>query len=451
MTGVFIYTFGLKAKLSRAGATRAMNTETTVSKREIVEKKKEFLKDAVRPPAAVTKRGILDRLFTLLFGGFVYPQIWEDPEVDLKGLQLNSSSRIMTIASGGCNIMNYLTESPEAVRAIDLNPAHVSLARLKIAAVKHLPDYESFFLFFGHADDKRNIENYDKYIAPHLDAFSRKYWEGRTITGQRRINYFTKNLYQFGLLGRTISFVHILAKIYGVDVREVLGAKTMQEQKEIFDRTIGPLFEKKIVKRLLNLPVSYYGLGIPPAQYEELKRNAGGDMAGLIKSRVERLACGFPIDDNYFAWQAFGKSYDKVNKKAIPRYLQEQNYEKVKECADRVEVHHTSIAAFLQSQQAESLDRYVFLDAQDWMNKQQLNALWSEVMRTAKPNSRVIFRTAAEESPLPNALPAEMLGKWAYNEAECREMVARDRSSIYGGFHVYTLQGAAESVQKKAA
>src|SRR5690606_15104262 len=124
-----------------------------------------------------------------MFRGFVYPQIWEDPEVDLDALKIDKDSRIMTIASGGCNVMNYLTESPAKIKAIDLNPAHVALTRLKLTALKHLPDYESFFLFFGHAKDKRNIENYDKYIAPNLDSFSRNYWDGWSFPHGRRINY----------------------------------------------------------------------------------------------------------------------------------------------------------------------------------------------------------------------------------------------------------------------
>lgn len=404
-----------------------------------------FLKDAVQPDSAVSKRGILDRLFTFFFRGFVYPQIWEDPEVDLEGLKIDSKSRILTIASGGCNIMNYLTAGPDAVRAVDLNPAHVALARLKIAAIKHLPDYESFFLFFGHADDKRNIENYDRYIAPHLDDFSRKHWEGRTLFDGRRINYFTKNIYQFGLLGRFISVVHLLAKIYGVDPREILTAKNQAEQKAIFDRTLGPLFDKKAVKWLCNMPVSLYGLGIPPAQFDELSKAANGDMAALLKARLEKLACGFPIEDNYFAWQAFGRGYDRVNKKAIPRYLQPEHYETVKKAAERVEIHHTTLTSFLQSQRPESLDCFVFLDAQDWMNDAQMTDLWRAVMRTAAPGARVIFRTAGDISPLPRALPREMLAKWSYDEAACREMAERDRSSIYGGFHVYTLTGANSS------
>lgn len=403
--------------------------------------KDELLNKAVIDNKITSKRGFLERLFTFVFRGFVYPQIWEDPEVDLTALKLTKDSHIMTIASGGCNVMNYMTEKPERISAIDLNPAHVALTRLKITAIKHLPDYESFFLFFGHADDKQNIKNYEQYIRPNLDTFSRKYWDSWSLFRGRRINYFRKNLYQFGLLGRFIGAVHILSKIYGENPREILKAKNIKEQGEIFDRTLGPVFEKKFVRALCNMPPTLYGLGIPPSQFDELKKSANGDVAELLKHRLRRLAVDFPIEDNYFAWQAFGLGYDRKNKKAIPRYLSEKNYALLKDATDSVEVHHTSITGFLQSQPENSIDCYVFLDAQDWMNNDQLNELWREVTRTAKPGARIIFRTAGEESPLTNALTQDILGKFHYDPSESIKAVAKDRSSIYGGFHVYTLGG----------
>ena len=150
----------------------------------------------------LTKRGILDRMFTMAFKGFVYPQIWEDPEVDLEALQLTPESRVFTIASGGCNILNYLTERPASIQAVDLNPAHVALTRLKLTALKQLPDHETFFRFFGHADERENKRVYFRDLAPHLDAETRAYWSKRGLRG-RRIDMFTRNVYEFGLLGRS--------------------------------------------------------------------------------------------------------------------------------------------------------------------------------------------------------------------------------------------------------
>ena len=81
----------------------------------------------------------------------------------------------------------------------------------------------------------------------------------------------------------------------------------------------------------------------------------------------------------------------------------------------------------------------MLLDAQDWMTDEVLDRLWREITRTARPGARVIFRTAAEESLLPGRVTPEVLARWSYDPARCRAMTERDRSSIYGGFHLYSL------------
>ena len=425
-----------------------MLTDTRTAEQETVANK-DLLKKAVHENKATSKRGFQERMFTMAFSGFVYPQIWEDPEVDIPAMKIDDTTRIMTICSGGCNMMNYLTESPAQVTAIDLNPHHVALGRLKLAALKHLPDYESFFLFFGCADDPKNIENYDKYIAPNLDKYTRDYWEKIAPPHGRRINLFKKNIYRYGLLGKFIGMVHLVSKIYGQNPADILKAKSMEEQKQIFDRTLGPLFDKKFVKMMCDKPESLYGLGIPPSQFDELNESARGDMASLLKARLERMACQFPIEDNYFAWQAFGRGYDRENRRAVPRYLKEENYETLKANANKAQVVHSTITDFLDAQGPESFDCYVFLDAQDWMNDEQLNDLWEAVLRSATDGARVIFRTAGDESPLTNGLKDENLSPWDYDASLAAPRNEQDRSSIYGGFHTYTLNR--KNAKKKAA
>lgn len=430
-----------------------MSADTQIIQHNETVADKELLKKAVlgNDNKVTSKRGFQERMFTLAFSGFVYPQIWEDPEVDIPAMKIDETSRIMTICSGGCNMMNYLTENPASVTAIDLNPHHVALGRLKVAALKHLPDYESFFLFFGCADDPKNIENYDKYIAPNLDKYTREYWEKFTLRHGRRINMFKKNIYRFGLLGKFIGAVHLVSKIYGTSPRELVKAKSMEEQKAIFDRTLGPLFNKKFVKLMCGKPESLYALGIPPAQFDELNESAKGDMASLLKARLERMACQFPIEDNYFAWQAFNRGYDREHKRAVPRYLKPENYEALKTNANKASVEHTTITEYLDAKGENSVDVFVFLDAQDWMNDEQLNDLWSGVLRSASDGARVIFRTAGNESPLTEGLVKENLSPWDYDPSLAAPRNEQDRSSIYGGFHTYTLDRSKIKKSKKAA
>lgn len=88
-----------------------------------------------------------------------------------------------------------------------------------------------------------------------------------------------------------------------------------------------------------------------------------------------------------------------------------------------------------------TLDGYVLLDAQDWMTDDQKRALWTEITRTARPGARVIFRTAGPESAIAGILPDAMAGLWHYEAEASKAHTDRDRSSIYGGFHLYVHRG----------
>ncbi len=398
------------------------------------------LKQAVRRHQSLSREGLLERLFERLFRGLVYTQIWEDPEVDLEALALEPGSRVVAIASGGCNVLSYLTADPESITALDLSLAHVALNRLKLVAASRLPSWEMFYRFFGAADAEANIAAYERLIAPWLDAPSRHYWEGRSLQqwGRQRISIFARNAYRHGVLGRFIGLAHAVARAYGVDLRGLLSARTLEEQREFFESTLAPLFDKRAVRWATANRLSLYGLGIPPAQYESLA--GGSDMRHVLRARVERLACGFSLDDNYFAWQAFGRSYAGDASGPLPPYLRREHFDEVRARVHRVEVLNRSITEYLAGCPDASRDRYVLLDAQDWMTDAQLDALWREITRTARSGARVIFRTAAEPSLLPGRLAPALLERWDYRAEASRALTGRDRSAIYGGFHLYVLK-----------
>jgi S-adenosylmethionine-diacylglycerol 3-amino-3-carboxypropyl transferase len=398
------------------------------------------LRQAVHRHKPVSRQGIQERLFTLAFSGLVYPQIWEDPVVDLDALKLQPGERLIAIASGGCNVLSYLAAAPVSITAIDLNPAHVALNKLKLAALLHLPHYAAFCRFFAEADGRQNIDAYFSYLRPHLDEATRKYWESRDRLGRRRIGYFGSNVYRHGLLGGFIGAGHLLARMHGANPRRLLSAKCRGEQRRIFESELAPLFKKRHIRWLLDRPSALFGLGIPPSQFAALK-GTETSMADVLQARLKRLACDFDLADNYFAWQAFGRRYASGGGGPLPPYLQRENFGVLRSRSGGVTVVHASLTEHLARQPAGSLDAYVLLDAQDWMTDAQLNALWTEIVRTAKPGARVIFRTAGEETILPGRVAEPILARFSYDREACRRWTAKDRSSIYGGFHLYVLNG----------
>ncbi len=400
--------------------------------------KNERLRKAVHRHKAVSREGIQERLFTLAFSGLVYPQIWEDPVVDMEALELKDGEKLVAIASGGCNILSYLTEADVQITAIDLNPAHIALNKLKLTAAQKLPGYAAFHRFFAEADASENVRAYFTYLQPHLDEQTKKYWESRDKLGRRRVGYFGRNLYRHGLLGTFIGAGHMLARMHGANPRKLLRAKSLSEQRQIFDRELAPLFEKRHIRWLMNKPSALFGLGIPPSQFEALKGKEG-HMAEVLRARLERLACDFDLQDNYFAWQAFGRRYASGGSGPLPPYLQKEKYETLRARAGNIEVVHASFTEYLSRQDESSVDGYVLLDAQDWMTDEQLTDLWREISRTIRPGGRVIFRTAGEETILPGRVPDEILNRFSYDEEAGRAWTLKDRSSIYGGFHAYKL------------
>jgi S-adenosylmethionine-diacylglycerol 3-amino-3-carboxypropyl transferase len=399
------------------------------------------LSKAVHRAHAMSWQGFLERLFTLAFRGLVYPQIWEDPDVDMRALSLGPTSRVITIASGGCNVMSYLVADPKEIVAVDLNRAHIALTRLKLASLRHLPTYDAYYRFVGAADEKANIAAYERFLRDRIDPETRAYWESRDILGRRRISLFARDIYRHGLFGHFIGFGHLVAKLYGVDPKHMVRARTLGEQRAFFDASLAPLFEKRFVRWATSLKLSLYGLGIPPAQYEALATAGSGGMASVLKQRLERLACAFPLSENYFAWQAFARSYETGEAASLPPYLGRENFAALRDRADRVKIVHRSFTEQLESEKAASLDGYVLLDAQDWMTDAQLNALWREITRTARSGARVIFRTAAEPTILPGRVEDSILARWTYEAKDSLAFTRQDRSSTYGGFHLYRFAG----------
>ncbi|MBP2549015.1 S-adenosylmethionine-diacylglycerol 3-amino-3-carboxypropyl transferase [Neorhizobium galegae] len=396
------------------------------------------LKTALLQHKALSKSGFSERLFGLLFSGLVYPQIWEDPDVDMAGMELAAGHSIVTIGSGGCNMLAYLSRSPRSIDVVDLNPHHIALNRLKLQAFAALPAHADVVRFLATENARTNGRAFDLFIAPKLDETTRAYWQKRSLTGRRRISVFERNIYRTGLLGRFIAAGHLLARLHGVNLTEMATMGSLREQRQFFDTRIAPLFDKPLIRWLTSAKSSLFGLGIPPQQYDELASLAAdGSIAPVLRQRLEKLACHFPLRDNYFAWQAFVRRYALPHEGSLPTYLKAEHYRTIRNNVSRVAVHHETFTDLLSHKAAGTVDRYVLLDAQDWMNDRQLNDLWAEISRTAAPGARVIFRTAAEKSIIEGRLSPAIRDQWRYLDVRSQELNLQDRSAIYGGFHIY--------------
>jgi len=400
-----------------------------------------LLNRAVRHAPRFSKQAIQERLFVAWFNGLVYNQIWEDPDVDAAALQLGSHSRILTISSAGCNVLNYLVHRPASITAVDLNRHHLSVTRLKIACMEHLPTDEAMFRFWGEANDPRNIDAFMEHIAPRLDAQTREYWCKRRLGGRARIEAFATGFYRRSRLGRLLGVIHGSLRAVGRDPRRVLDLRDDSQAVEAaFERMFGPLFDNAALGWLSNSPLSVFNLGIPPEQFRVMRdESLSGTLLLEYRERVHRLLCRWSLNDNYFAWQALARRYDTERRQAVPPYLKTEHRDTIRDGLGVVSTRLISTIDYLERAEPGAHNAFIFLDSQDWMTPEMIARQWAQIARVGSPGSRIIFRTAGASSPIENALPADLLARFEYHAAASREFHRQDRSAIYGGFHLYTL------------
>lgn len=395
-----------------------------------------LIADAVRNSRGRDEATIWDTLFAFWFRRLVYTQIWEDPEADMAALQLAPDAQIVTISSGGCNALSYLSAKPEHVYAVDLNEAHLALLKLKLAGLRALPDYRDFWRFFGEGASPANGALYRDRLRPLLDAESRAYWDARDLLGRPRFGYFTNGFYRHGALGRFIGAAHGLARLAGIDLDALLMADRAAPARQKALAKLHRLFHSPLARLLTRTPALLFSLGIPPQQRTLL----GGDqpLNEVLHQRLLALIDGHPNDTNYFAWQALRRSYAGPGDKCLPPYLQQSRYAHTASRAALVTPVHANLRVFLESLPARQIDAVVLLDSQDWMAPDEIRALWDAIDRAGHDGVRVIFRTAGATSPLDHPEHAPLRLSWQRDAERSALGLAQDRSGIYGGFHLYT-------------
>ena len=395
----------------------------------------QLIADAVRNSRGEGEATVWDRLFAFWFRRLVYTQIWEDPVADLAALQLPLGSTIVTISSGGCNALSYLTARPAQVYAVDLNEAHLSLLKLKLAGIRALSGYADFWQFFGEAASPANAGLYRERLRPLLDAEARAYWDKRNIVGRPRHAFFTDGFYRHGMLGRFIGLAHLLAKVAGIDLSALLNGEPDSRQRIEALNRLDRMFHSPLARLITGTPALLFSLGIPPQQRALL----GGDapLNEVLHQRLLRLINGHPNETNYFAWQALHRAYPGPGDRCLPPYLQACQFERMRNGAGLIIPVYANLRRFLESLPAREVDAVILLDSQDWMAPEEICALWNAIDRTGSDNVRVIFRTAGVESPLESAELASLRQIWHRDEERSAVGFAQDRSGIYGGFHCY--------------
>lgn len=324
----------------------------------------------------------------------VYNQSWEDGYVDLAALALGPGQRLLTIASGGCNILHFALTGAEVV-ALDRNPAQVALTEVKVAAARQLPLERFRRLFSTGRDPEGDLSRLDLSFRTRRLVLGRRWFRGR-------------GLYAAGLFGLACALLRRWVRMCGAAdaVEATFRAKDLDSQATAW-RIVRGRIRGPAGRAILATPFPLLAFGVPIRAWREVP---GGSAA--FADWVDAALTQLPARENWFWQRAFLDEY----RTATPPYLKSDMGS-----LGPVQTQVAELGVFLAASPPGAFDAAALLDATHWIRPERRPAVWRGLYRALRPGARVTLRRFTESSGAPVALFGEI------------PLEAMDRTGCYAG------------------
>lgn len=328
---------------------------------------------------------------------YIYAFTWEDPREDAKILNLTSEDTVLAITSACDNILAYasLPNPPKRIHGVDLNPFQGHLAELKLAASRCLT-YEQIWSLFGEGKINNFKELLLSQLAPHLSSNAFQYW---LVEGETTFDVNGYGLYDTGSTRWALRLARYIFKVFGLTkrVEELCKARTIREQKQIWDKYIRPaLFNPIVGKLLVGNPIFLWkALGVPANQ---AKMMGSSTMKYIVDTMDPLLERSLISSDNYFYYLTLNGRYTKDN---CPTYLSKKNHEIFSNLSgsplDSIRLHTDTLRNVLSRLASKTLTVAVIMDHMDWFDPEGIDAFneISALQNALASNGRVLLRSAA--------------------------------------------------------
>jgi S-adenosylmethionine-diacylglycerol 3-amino-3-carboxypropyl transferase len=359
--------------------------------------------------APIARTSLADAVHDKLF----FAQVREDPRAELAALRPTSDDVVVTVSSGGCTALSLLAAGAGQVVAVDLNATQNHLVELKAAATAL--GSRSAVAFLGALPSSTRRGTYAG-LRSALTPEARRHWDDRpsAIAG---------GVLRAGVSERFIGAVVTALKLAvhpRSRVDRLLGCRTVAEQRELFDREWNSRRWRLLFVVLCNRLAfrSTY-----PAQFFAEVENPS--FARYFRQLAEHAIAELPVADNYFLHEMLTGRYPVGQVNGVPPYLSVAGAMEVVASRDRLELVDGGYVSYLQTRPDGSVNCFALSNICEWMSSAEIDALFREVLRTAAPGGRLVYRNFVGWTELP-AWCARIVPDAALSEQLGRE----DRSVV---------------------
>jgi S-adenosylmethionine-diacylglycerol 3-amino-3-carboxypropyl transferase len=352
---------------------------------------------------------ISDRLF--------FAQVREDPVLEIEALGAGPDDNVVVVSSGGCTALSLLAAGAGHVVAVDLNATQNHLVELKLAAVTKLSAEDAVAFLGGWPMTSGRRRSWYRQLRGSLTPPARTYWDAHRRSVGR------------GVLGAGVSerFIGVVMAALRLAihppsrVHRLLACATLDEQRRFYDSVWDTRRWRLLFRVLLNRAVFRH-------TYDDafFRHVDNPSFARHFRSLAERTLTEVPIATNYFVHQMLTGSYPRGVEGGLPPYLDPTMAAGLTDAPGRLRLVDGAFVEHLRRCPDASVDGFALSNICEWLDPEQIDDLFSEVVRTAAPGARLVFRNFVGWTEVPL--------RWQSTVVEDRErgevLSRRDRSAV---------------------
>jgi len=350
-----------------------------------------------------------DRLF--------FAQVREDPALEIEALEPAAGRTLVVVGSGGCTALSLLAAGAGRVVAVDLNRVQNLLIDLKATAVATLEPGEAVgFLGGAPMDDADRLAHYER-LKPALGHAARDWWDAHP-------NTVGKGVINAGVTERFIGAVMTTVKkaIHPPErVARLLACRTLDEQRAFFRSEWDTRRWRLLFTLLLNRAV--FRKTYHPGFFEHVENPS---FARHFRALAEHSLTEVPVSTNYFVHHMLTGSYPIGVPSGLPPYLEPAGAGAVASAIGRLTLVDGGYTSYLRTRPDETVDGFALSNILEWFTPEQTDELFAEVVRTAVPGARFVFRNFVGWTEVPEQWRDVVVEDRAVGEA----LIKRDRSAV---------------------
>lgn len=343
----------------------------------------------------------------------------DDPQSELRALQLIPGDRVLCIASAGEVPLELLVNSDPSivVDAVDIAPSQLMLSNLKLRAALTL-ETDEVARFLGYLpSDKQSRENWFQQIKGELPEQEVHFWQNNAEIfedGPIHLGRYETYIALFAPLGRML--------LGGKHkIRKMFECKTIQEQKTYFDTELRSRLLKNLFKVMFD---------------RRLYKNKGVSEQGLMHMGKQNLGITFynkfrdfctrtPVRENWIL--QFVLFNQVLHEDALPSYLLANGRKRLRDEYDRLNFIKQSYTEILQNTEAGTYNKFALSNVSDWLSDGEFAELMDLIINKSGTNARGLIRYIHS----PGYITEEQLDAIELKNEWGTELLEQDRFPFY--------------------